>query len=574
MPMKNTNRPLQSSLKTESGQQRFYRERHGGYQQTYAMGIKLYQSVGQKSAFFRLLVDIGFKEIEIAFPSASNLEYDFTRYLVENPHEVPNDVWLQVLSPCREECVRRTIEAMRGAKKAIFHLYIASSPQFRELVFKMSEEGLINKAVECTQLIRELTKDSHSTTEWILELGLEAFEDTPLDFSLRLCEAVKAAWGPCENYPIIFNLAATVEISMPNRYADQVEFFSANISNRHTVCVSVHPHNDRGCAIAAAEMAQLAGAERVEGCLLGNGERTGNVDLVTLALNLYSSGVNPGLNLSDVKALAQTVSQLTQIPIPLRAPYVGDLVFCTFAGSHQDALKKGYRSRDTSSDDNHPPRYWAMPYLPIDPADIGRVDEEVIRITSQSGKAGAAYIIEKALGLDLPRGLQTEFSDRVKDRAAGVQHEMSREEIIGLFQEEYRVNDNNKQAQLSLCHEDTHGPAVLISNAKCSPQLGDSSQCTWKLTVNFVFKGFERKLTGFGKDTMACLVDGLSDLGYNLTVRQTASQKLGTKNIIFTEVSPNDGGGYSWNIGMHTGVLEATILSVLNTLFKTDKHRG
>src|SRR5271170_5574913 len=296
-----------------------------------------------------MLVSLGYKEIEVSFPSASQTDYDFTRSLVEaNDGTVPDDVWLQVLSPCREDFIRRTVESLRGAKKAILHLYLATSECFRRIVFGMTEDESVALAVKCTEFARAITKDDPEQrgTQWLYEFSPETFSDTSPEFVVRICEAVKEAWGPTEQEQMIFNLPATVEMATPNIFADQIEYFCTHMTERKKFCVSVHPHNDRGCAIAAAELAQMAGAQRVEGTLFGNGERTGNVDLVTLALNLYTQGVDPCLDFSNIDAIARCAEACTRLPIHPRHPYVGDLVFTAFAGSHQDAISKGLAACD------------------------------------------------------------------------------------------------------------------------------------------------------------------------------------------------------------------------------------
>ena len=322
-----------------------------------------------------MLVGLGYKEIEVSFPSASETDFDFTRSLVETPGAVPDDVYLQVLSPCREDFIRRTVESMKGANKAILHLYLATSECFRKIVFGMSEEESIALAVKCTKLARSLTKDApkdspYAKTEWLYEFSPETFSDTSPEFVVRICEAVKAAWEPTEDAPMIFNLPATVEMATPNVYADQIEYFCTNVTERKKFCVSVHPHNDRGCAVAAAELAQMAGAERVEGTLFGNGERTGNVDLVTLALNLYTQGIWPNIDFSDINSVIRICEESTKIPVNERWPYGGQLVVCAFSGSHQDAIKKGFNARKAAGAKSSDP--WQLPYLPLDPQDIGR----------------------------------------------------------------------------------------------------------------------------------------------------------------------------------------------------------
>ncbi|WP_288143778.1 2-isopropylmalate synthase, partial [Accumulibacter sp.] len=355
----------------------------------------------RKMRLFRTLCKIGFKEIEVAFPSASQTDFDFVRELIEGGH-VPDDVSIEVLTQAREHLIRRSIESLKGARRAIVHVYNATSKPFREHVFALSKTEVVNMAVAAVHLIRELT-DAQPETEWVLEYSPETFTATELDFALEICDAVTAAWRATPEDKVILNLPTTVEVTTPNVYADQIEWMHRHLARRDSIILSVHPHNDRGTAVAAAELAMMAGAERVEGCLFGNGERTGNVDLVTLALNLYTQGVPPGLDFSDINAVARTVEHCNRLPIHPRHPYVGDLVFTAFSGSHQDAIRKGFAVQQ-------PDAAWSIPYLPIDPADVGRSYDSVIRVNSQSGKGGIAYLLEAEYGIVLPRRLQVEFS--------------------------------------------------------------------------------------------------------------------------------------------------------------------
>ncbi|KAK6203633.1 uncharacterized protein RJT21DRAFT_119797 [Scheffersomyces amazonensis] len=393
-------------------------------------------SVEEKKEYFHKLIEIGFKEIEVSFPSASQTDFDFTRYAVEH---APEDVSIQVLTQSREPLIRRTVESVKGAKKATIHTYLATSDVFRDVVFNMSQDDAIAKAIETTKLVKSLTKDDPSMqeTEWTLEFSPECFSDTPTEFAVKICEAVKKVWEPTKETPLIFNLPATVEVASPNVYADQIEYFCNHISEREKVCVSVHCHNDRGCGVAATELGLLAGADRVEGCLFGNGERTGNVDLVTVALNMYTNGVSPELDFSEIESIIEISERCNKIPVHDRAPYGGSLVVCAFSGSHQDAIKKGFAKQDErlAKGDN----IWAIPYLPLDPKDIGRSYEAVIRVNSQSGKGGAAWVILRSLGLDLPRQLQVAFSSTVQDRADSLGRELKSEEITTLFKSKYCI---------------------------------------------------------------------------------------------------------------------------------------
>ncbi|HQO29903.1 MAG TPA: 2-isopropylmalate synthase, partial [Accumulibacter sp.] len=374
----------------------------------------------RKMRLFATLCQMGFKEIEVAFPSASQTDFDFVRQLIEGGH-IPNDVTISVLTQAREHLIRRTMEALQGARRAIVHVYNATSKPFRDIVFDISKAEVVDMAVGAVRLIRQLAAEQPAT-EWQLEYSPETFTATELDFALEICDAVTDAWGATPDNKVILNLPATVEVTTPNVYADQIEWMHRHLARRDSVIVSVHPHNDRGTAVATAELAMMAGAERVEGCLFGNGERTGNVDLITLALNLYTQGVAPGLDLSDINGVARTYEYCTQLPIHPRHPYVGDLVFTAFSGSHQDAIKKGFGIQAVDAP-------WNVPYLPIDPADLGRSYDSVIRVNSQSGKGGIAYLLEAEYGVVLPRRLQVEFSGVVQRHTDSHGGEVSASEI-------------------------------------------------------------------------------------------------------------------------------------------------
>jgi 2-isopropylmalate synthase len=382
----------------------------------------------KKLRFFEMLVAIGIKEIEVGFPSASQTDFDFVRKLVDEKR-IPDDVTIIVLTQSRDELIRRTVESVAGARRAIVHLYNSVAPVFRRVVFGMSREQITEIAVSGTRLVKQLVKQ-HPQTEWGFEYTPESFSTTELDFSRHICDAVSAIWQPTPHNKMIINLPSTVECSTPNVYADQIEWMSRKLARRDAIIISVHPHNDRGTAVASAELAVMAGAERVEGCLFGNGERTGNVDLVTLALNLYTQGVHPGLDFSDIDAVRQVVEDCNQIPVHPRHPYVGDLVFTAFSGSHQDAIKKGFAQQK-------PDTLWEIPYLPIDPADLGRSYDAVIRVNSQSGKGGMAYLLEQDYGLQLPRRLQIEMSRAVQKVADSSGRELSAADIHAIFSREY-----------------------------------------------------------------------------------------------------------------------------------------
>ncbi len=382
----------------------------------------------RKLRFFELLVKIGIKEIEVAFPSASQTDFDFVRKLVEEDR-IPNDVTIEVLTQSRDDLIRRTVESVQGARRAIVHLYNPIAPAFRRIVFGKSRDEVKEIAVSGTRLIKQLT-DARPETEWVFEYSPETFSMAELDFAKEVCDAVSAVWQPTPQRKMIINLPSTVECSTPNVYADQIEWMHRHLARRDAIILSVHPHNDRGTAVASAELAVMAGADRVEGCLFGNGERTGNVDLVTLALNLYTQGVHPGLDFSDIDEVRQCVEECNQLPVHPRHPYVGDLVFTAFSGSHQDAIKKGFAQQKADA-------IWEVPYLPIDPADLGRSYDAVIRVNSQSGKGGMAYLLEQEYGLALPRRLQIELSRAIQLAADETGKEIAANDIYAIFKREY-----------------------------------------------------------------------------------------------------------------------------------------
>jgi 2-isopropylmalate synthase len=382
----------------------------------------------RKMRMFRMLCEIGIKEIEVAFPSASQTEFDFVRQLIEGDH-IPSDVTIEVLTQSREHLIRRTMESLRGVRRVIVHVYNATSKPFREIVFGMSKAEVIDMAVSAVLLVKQLAAEQPET-EWVLEYSPETFSVTELEFFLEVCDAVTAAWGATPENKVIINLPSSVEVATPNIYADQIEWMHCRLARRDSVILSLHTHNDRGTAVAAAELGLMAGADRVEGCLFGNGKRTGNVDIVTLALNFYTQGISPGLDFSDINAVARTVEYCNQLPIHPRHPYVGDLVFTAFSGSHQDAIKKGFAAQN-------PDAIWNVPYLPIDPADVGRSYDSVIRVNSQSGKGGIAYLLETEYGVVLPRRLQVEFSGEVQRHTDSHGGEMSAADVWQLFSQTY-----------------------------------------------------------------------------------------------------------------------------------------
>ncbi|CAR22671.1 2-isopropylmalate synthase [Lachancea thermotolerans] len=517
-------------------------------------------SVEQKKEYFHKLVEIGFKEIEVSFPSASQTDFDFTRYAVEN---APEDVSIQCLVQSREHLIKRTVESLSGAKRATVHCYLATSDMFRDIVFNMSQEEAIKKAVEATKLVRKLTKDdpAQQATRWSYQFSPETFSDTPPEFALEICEAVKAAWEPTEENPIIFNLPATVEVATPNNYADQIEYFSTHISEREKVCISTHAHNDRGCGVAASELGVMAGADRVEGCLFGNGERTGNVDLVTVALNMYTQGVSPELDLSDLNSVVEVVERCNKIPISPRAPYGGDLVVCAFSGSHQDAIKKGFalqEKRRANGDEE-----WKIPYLPLDPKDIGRDYEAVIRVNSQSGKGGAAWVILRSLGLDLPRNLQIEFSTTVQNRADSLGRELKSQEITELFKEVYNYSGNIGK--------------VTLLEYDVTKIDAERRSLTGQVSIN----GGVYDIQGSGNGPISSLVDAMSNLfNVKFGVANYTEHSLGSGSstqaasfihLVYRRDSDNER-TFKWGVGVSEDVGEAStkaILSAINSIVQS-----
>ncbi len=388
-------------------------------------------NVQQKLEFFKLLVDLGFKEIEVGFPSASETEYEFLRALIDG-HHIPDDVTIQVLVQAREHLIRKTFEAVRGAKNVIFHFYNSTSALQRKVVFKKDMQGITDIAVTAAKLIRQLTDEFEGDTRFRFEYSPESFSGTETDFAVDICHQVMVALGATKEDPIILNLPNTVELNTPNTFADQIEYFIRHLPDREAAIISVHPHNDRGTGVAATELSLMAGAERVEGTLFGNGERTGNLDIVTVALNMYTQGIDPGLDFSHIDHVRDMCEQYTRLQVPERWPYAGKLAFTAFSGSHQDAINKGHEyMRESKSP------YWEIPYLPIDPADVGREYEPIIRINSQSGKGGAAFIMDHNYGYHLPKAMHPEFGAVVQLECDRTGRELQAEEVLALFTREF-----------------------------------------------------------------------------------------------------------------------------------------
>jgi len=452
----------------------------------------------RKMRLWKLLVKMGYKEIEVGFPAASQTDFDFVRKLIDE-NLIPDDVTVQVLTQSREPIIRRTFDAVAGVKRAIVHLYNSTSTTQRRVVFGMDRAGIRDIAVNGAVLIKECAA-ARPGTDWVFQYSPESFTGTELDFAAEVCDAVNDVWQPTPQRKVIVNLPATVEMSTPNLYADQIEWMSRRLKRRDSIVLSVHPHNDRGCGVAAAELAFLAGAQRVEGCLFGNGERTGNVCLVTLGLNLFTQGVDPGIDFSDINEIIRTVEHCNQLPVHPRHPYGGDLVFTAFSGSHQDAIKKGLAERATETTRGNP--VWDVPYLPIDPADVGRTYDAVIRVNSQSGKGGIAYLLERDYGLALPRLLQIEFSQVVQKITDATGKELTPADIRAVFDREYIA------------------ATLPVGYVGHRAQHNASDGTVEQLTAHLMVDGKEWRLTGAGNGPVDAFVHALrNDGGFDIHVQ-------------------------------------------------------
>jgi 2-isopropylmalate synthase len=496
-------------------------------------------TAAQKSRLYDQLVRVGFKEIEVGFPSASSHDYEFVRDLIENDR-VPDDVTLQVLTQARPELIEKTFEALKGAKRAILHVYNSTSTVQREKVFKLDREGIIKIAVDGARLVKEYA-DKHPGTDWVFEYSPESFTGTEIDYGIEVCNAVIDIWKPTPQHKAIINLPATVEMSTPNVYADQIEYFCNRVNRRDSILVSTHTHNDRGCAVAAAELAMMAGADRVEGTLFGNGERTGNMDILTMAMNLYSQGVDPMLNFERMDEVIQTYKDCTQMPVHPRHPYAGELVFTAFSGSHQDAIKKCLDTRD----DAEP---WAVAYLPIDPADIGRSYQEVVRINSQSGKGGIAYVLDRDYGLQLPRWLQIDFSGAVQRHAEKTETEVAPEDIWELFQATYFTDT---------------GPWCL-GNYQVNREDGKD-----KLQADLVKDGMSYVLTGSGTGVVECFVNAMEGfIGKPIVLMEYSEHALShsadAEAICFIQL--NVDGERVCGVGRSGDIIQASLDGILGAI--------
>lgn len=494
-------------------------------------------NAARKMRMFKTLVAIGFKEIEVAFPSASQTDFDFVRELIEGGH-IPDDVTIEVLTQAREPLIRRTFESLRGAPRAIVHVYNATAPNFRRIVFDLPKSGVIEIAIDSAKLIKSLAAEQPDT-HWIFQYTPEVFSGTEVEFARDACDAVMDIWQPTPERKAIVNLPATVEMAGPNIYADQIEWMHRNLARRDSVILSVHPHNDRGTAVAAAELAVMAGAERVEGCLFGNGERTGNVDIVTLALNLYTQGVDPGLDFSNISDIARISEDCTQLPVHPRHPYVGDLVYTAFSGSHQDAIKKGFAVRK-------PDDIWEVPYLPIDPADLGRTYDSVIRVNSQSGKGGAAFLLESKYGLVLPRRLQVEFSGAVQREADATGKELTAADLFRIFSAEYL---------------ETATPIEYVEHHLF--EQGTSQG------VSLGVKLFGKAITlrGEGTGPIDAVVDALrADVRLHGYEERSTGTGADATAAAFVEIAAAGAAGTTFGVGMHRNIVTASILAVISAV--------
>ncbi len=501
-------------------------------------------SVARKTALFQQLLQTGFKHIEVGFPAASEQDYNFVRQLIEQDM-IPADVSIQVLTPARAELIERSFEALRGARQAIVHLYNSTSKVQREQVFKQDRQGIIDIAVAGARRVKSCAQ-GQPETQWTFEYSPESFTGTELDFAVEICDAVTAVWQASEHQAVIINLPATVEMSTPNIYADQVEWFCNHVARREHLVISLHTHNDRGCAVAAAELGVLAGADRVEGTLLGNGERTGNMDIITMAMNLYSQGIDPQLDLSRLDQIIRTVEDCTQIPLHPRHPYAGELVFTAFSGSHQDAIRKCLAQQQ-------PEQPWQVAYLPIDPGDIGRSYQELIRINSQSGKGGIAWILEREHGIQMPRWLQIEFSTVVQRYAQSSNSEVSAGRVWQLFQQHYLQ---------------ANGPWQFSGYQ--AQRRGDLDQVELALAHHLQ----PLQITGNGAGAVDAFVSALArHTGQELVVIEYCEHALGHSNageaMAYVQLSVD--GKRHGGVASSGDIVEASILAILSALNRSEK---
>ncbi len=495
----------------------------------------------RKKRMFNLLCKIGFKQIEIGFPAASQTDFDFTRYLI-NEKVIPSDVTIQVLTQARPEIIKRTFEALDGAPNAILHFYNSTSTLQRKVVFDKDKEGVKKIATDAAKLIKELSSE-YKNTNWSFEYSPESFTGTELDYAVEVCDDVVDILKKSSNNKIIINLPATVEMSTANIYGDQIEWMSENFKNRENICLSLHPHNDRGTAIAASEFGLMAGADRVEGTLFGNGERTGNVDIVTLALNMYSQGINPNLDFSQINNVMREVEYCNQLPVHPRHPYAGDLVFTAFSGSHQDAIKKGLNALRNSNDPQ-----WEVPYLPIDPADLGRTYEAVVRINSQSGKGGVAFLLEKDHGVSLPRRLQISMSQKIQKIADETGKEISTSEIWEIF------------------HTNFVMPISGHSFKNYSLKTSDTTDVSDHIKAEIEIDGENHEISGSGNGPIDAFVNALNQkLSIDIKVsdyhQSAISSGSDAQAAAYIELQKGD--KTSWGVGINPNTTKASFEAII-----------
>ncbi len=494
----------------------------------------------RKHRFFQLLLTLGIKEIEVGFPSASKTDFDFVRELIEG-ELIPEDTTIAVLTQARPELIERTYESIEGAQRAIVHLYNSTSVTQRRVVFRMEKEGITGLAVRATALCKRLAAETDS--EIVFEYSPESFHHTELDYALEICEAVAAEWAPTPEQKMIVNLPTTVEQFPPNVYADRIEWFARNFSQRDAAILSVHPHNDRGTAVATAELGLMAGAERVEGTLFGNGERTGNVDLLTIALNLLTQGVDPRLDLSNIDEAREIVESCNELPVHPRHPYVGELVYTAFSGSHQDAIKKGFHAQERSDSG-----LWDVPYLAIDPKDVGRTYEAVIRVNSQSGKGGVAYLMEAEHHLDLPRGLQVDFAQKVQTITDARGGELTPAELMDAFREHYLDHDLPYEL-VTYSHTATEGDDSLTATVRVGDELAE--------------------IEGIGNGPIAALVDAFARaFGISVNVREYHEHAMshGADASAAAYVEADVANELFWGVGIHASIVTASLRAVVNAV--------
>jgi 2-isopropylmalate synthase len=506
--------------------------------------------IPRKLRMFKVLVDIGFKEIEVGFPSASQVEFDFIRKLIDE-NLVPDDVTIQVLTQAREPLIRRTFESLQGARRVIVHLYNATAPVMRKVVLGLDEDGIVQLATSQARLFAELAAQQPET-DWTFQYSPEMFSGTELAFSKRVVDAVTQVWQPTPEHKCIINLPSTVEHSTPNIFADMIEWMHRHMARRDAIVLSVHPHNDRGTGTAAGEFAVMAGADRLEGCLFGNGERTGNLDLVNVALNLYSQGVDPGLDFSDIDEIRRTVEHCNQLPVHPRHPYAGDLVYTSFSGSHQDAIKKAFSARQDGD-------IWDMPYLPLDPKDLGRSYEAVIRVNSQSGKGGISYLLESEYGLELPRRLQIEFSQVVQTVMDATGKELTAQDLYALFEQEYGIGSIRAPGHQVL--EETQGANGRLVTIAADVQVA----------------GRDLSIRGAGTGPIDAFVQGLSSaVGDNVRVLDYHEHAIGAganaRAVAYLELRVGE--QTLFGVGMDSDIVSASLKAIVSGVQRAHPKRA